>query len=147
MEHGFLYSAGTFTTIDAPGAVNTSLTGINNSGQILGDLYDGTGWYTFLDIGGTFAPLALPDDAYARGLNDQGQIVGQYVDAPGLHGFLYSAGTFTTIDAPGAANTVLSGINNSGQIVGMVIVPTHGFLYSAGTFTTDRCARSEHHLH
>jgi probable HAF family extracellular repeat protein len=36
VHHGFLYDGGSFTTIDVPGSVNTGLTAINDSGQIVG---------------------------------------------------------------------------------------------------------------
>jgi hypothetical protein len=52
---------------------------------------------------------------------------------PGLpQGFLTDGATFTTIDAPGARNTYLQGINVVGQLVGWVFDVTrdgfHGFL-------------------
>jgi hypothetical protein len=34
--HGFLLDDGVFTTIDAPGAINTSASDMNNRGQIMG---------------------------------------------------------------------------------------------------------------
>jgi probable HAF family extracellular repeat protein len=42
---------------------------------------------------------------------------------------------YTTVDVPGAANTVVFGVNNLDQIVGGSS-PGHGFLDSGGTFTT-----------
>ena len=36
VEHGFLLSGGTYTTITAPGATTTVASGINNGGQIVG---------------------------------------------------------------------------------------------------------------
>jgi len=41
---------------------------------------------------------------------------------------------FTTIDVPGSAQTVASGINDAGQIVGYY--NGHGFLLSNGSYTT-----------
>ena len=35
--HGFLYSNGTYTTLDAPGSFDTQVFGINDRGQIAGD--------------------------------------------------------------------------------------------------------------
>src|SRR5262249_10906831 len=74
--HGFLYSGGTYTTLDAPGTTNqTAAYGINNAGQIVGAykvgsvnhgfLYDGT-TYTTLDD-----PFAGPDGTFAYGINNQ----------------------------------------------------------------------------
>ena len=39
VAHGFLYSGGTYTTIDDPSGTDTILSGINDAGQIVG-------WYT-----------------------------------------------------------------------------------------------------
>ena len=49
-DHGFLYSNGTFTTIDDPLAVDggTAAMGINNQGQIVGDYYNGDGTHGFV---------------------------------------------------------------------------------------------------
>jgi probable HAF family extracellular repeat protein len=100
--HGFLYSGGSFTTIDVPGAVQTIANGINDSGQIVGSFSDAAG-HGFLDSGGTFttidAPGALSTDA--RGINDSGQIVGagsySFEHGSRFIGFLDSGGTFTAI--------------------------------------------------
>jgi uncharacterized membrane protein len=59
-------------------------------------------------------------------INDAGQIVGSYMTSANsiFHGFLYDGSAFTTIDVPPlqpglpAGGTMLSGINNAGQIVG-----------------------------
>src|SRR6516162_2673138 len=40
-NHGFLYSGGTYATLDAPGATQTRASGINASGLIVGDYFDG----------------------------------------------------------------------------------------------------------
>ena len=53
--HGFLYSGGSFTTIDVPGALGfTEATGINDAGQIVGAFTDKTGTHGFLYSGGSF---------------------------------------------------------------------------------------------
>ena len=49
---------------------------------------------------------------------DNGQIVGLYEDANGFNSFVFSGGVYTTFKVPGAASTTISGINNSGQIIG-----------------------------
>ena len=56
-------------------------------------------------------------------INDSDQFVGSFnVVVNGVqheHGFLYTNGVFTTIDAPGAVDTFLTGINDAGEIVGI----------------------------
>lgn len=40
-DHGFLYTGGSFTPLDAPGAIVTRAYGINDAGQIVGQFFDG----------------------------------------------------------------------------------------------------------
>jgi uncharacterized membrane protein len=93
--HGFLYLDGVFTTLDVPfaGAVNTSPTGINDRGQIVGTYYntleDRT--HMFLYDTGVFTTFDVPGVATATpfDINNRGQIVGFYGDSSGgTHGFL-----------------------------------------------------------
>lgn len=78
---------------------------------------------------------ATNTDAY--GINDAGQIVGRYLQqgAPGPQGFLLSGGSYTTLNDPRVSqySTIATGINASGQIVG--VSGGAGFLYSQGTYT------------
>jgi probable HAF family extracellular repeat protein len=122
-DRGFLYTAGSFTTINVPGAIGTRAYGINDSGQIVG-LAGNHGF--LLDTASSFTTIDVPGAAstYATGINNSGQIVGSYFSFGGPnHGFLYTAGSFTTIDVPGAEFTQGAfGINDSGQIVGYYYV-------------------------
>lgn len=55
----------------------------------------------------------------AAGINDQGEIVGYYLGADRRqHGFLFNGISYSTTDYPVKNDTVLSGINNDGEIVG-----------------------------
>src|SRR5467141_3704642 len=79
--HGFLYSGGTWTTLNDPFATNgTFAEGINNKGQIVGYYVDATGDHGFLYSGGTYTTLndtaANSGTTQAFGINDLGQIVG-----------------------------------------------------------------------
>jgi probable HAF family extracellular repeat protein len=117
--HGFLYTAGTFTTIDVPDGLFTRATGINDASQIVG--FDGRD-RGFLYTAGTLTTIAVPVPGArteAHGINNAGQIVGQFTDNSGGHGFLYDAGIFTSIDVPaGLGLSTAWGINDAGQIVG-----------------------------
>ena len=151
--HGFLYSGGTYTTLDDPLSDGSSDGGnnkgtishsINDLGQIVGFYVSGQQDHGFLYSGGTFTSLNDPfgtDGTAAYGSNDAGQIVGEYFDGSNTeHGFVYSNGTYTTLDDPlGTKGTAAWGINDMGQIVGYYIDSSgvnHGFLYSGGTYTT-----------
>ena len=144
----FLYSGGTYTTLDDPlggnsftTGINTFAQGLNNAGQIVGNYKNLTGNHGFLYSGGTYTtlddPLAVADTT-AQGIDDAGQIVGNYRGQTASHGFLYSGGTYTTLDDPLGTTVAATGINNSGQIVGSYFDRTgnHGFFYSSGTYTT-----------
>ena len=145
--HGFLYSGGTYTTLDVGGAgpLGTFAQSINNAGQIAGTYYDaGNVNHGFLYSGGIYTTLDVPGagQTSAYGINNAGQIVGSYyTSGSGSHGFLYSGGTYTTLDDPAGTDTVATGINDLGQIVGYYTVGSgasrviHAFLYTAGIYT------------
>jgi hypothetical protein len=149
--HGFIKTAGAFSTIDFPSAAFTSLTAINNSGTVAG-IFQRTGSnygdiWPFIYSNGTFqeipeAPGSLHGSTIPRGINDAGKIVGEYVDPCfcNIHGFVYDSGTYTTIDIPSFSSSSVSAINNSGQLA---VLATncwgcggdHGFVISGGTRT------------
>src|SRR5262249_59605020 len=99
VTHGFLYSGGSFTTIDYPDVscppgyfpCGTFATGINASGQIVGyiRLFASCGQgcfeeiaHGFVDTGGSFTTINDPNNpsfTFANGINDSGQIVGQFL--------------------------------------------------------------------
>src|SRR5262249_59848787 len=85
--HGFLFSGGTFTTLDDPLATAGTLAlGINNAGQILGYYTNTSSAHGFLYSGGFYTTLDDPlatTETLAWGINDAGQIVGTYGDASG----------------------------------------------------------------
>jgi hypothetical protein len=135
---GFIYSGGSYTYLSAPGAApdETLAHGINDHGQVVGTYYTGTGSNFesgFRYSGGSYTTINDPlanQGTGAMGINNAGQIVGYYLSTacnyPGCSGaqhfgFLYSGGTggtYTTISYPGAMDTILYGINNSGLILG-----------------------------
>jgi hypothetical protein len=136
--HGFLLSAGNFTSIDFPhpDVVFTVAAGINPRGDIVGQyslITDPPNTrHGFLSQGGTFTTIKFPKATWTNilGINPRGDMVGRYclAFAPchelGLgnaHGFLRSMqGGFATIDfpAPGVLETHAWKINAHGQIVG-----------------------------
>jgi uncharacterized membrane protein len=121
---GFVDTGGIFTTIDVPGGMFTTASGINNSGQIVGQFTDAFGLiHGFVDMGGSVTTVDVPGatSTEAFGINDSGQIVGIFYDAFGaIHGFVDTGGSFTTVDVPGSTlgTTIVNGINDSGQVVG-----------------------------
>jgi hypothetical protein len=132
----------TFTTIDFPGAIQTSVSGINGSGQVVGTYSNaGPDGHGFLLSGGVFTTIDYPGKTLttAIGINDSGQVTGTYGPTSQRHGFLLSGGVFSTIDPPGSTDTLLGGINNSGQVVGSYTTGLNSatcFLLTGGVFTT-----------
>jgi hypothetical protein len=119
--------AGPFRTIDAPGAAATSLTDINDRGQLLGARVEPDGTFRgFVLERGRYTTFAAPGARVVAPLdiNNRGQIVGSAYRDPAAaagRGFLLAQGArgpLTPINFPGAANTVVTGINDRGRIVG-----------------------------
>ncbi len=160
IAYGFVYSGGTFSSINFSGAPGGSLSadaiGINNAGEIVGQYEAASAPSTFCtscsfptwpgicysDTGGSYSAFIPPGSSgcVANGTNSTGDIVGVYTANSGAgHGFLYSGGSYTTIDFPGGSNNNLNGINDSGQVVGGYTDSGgkgHGFLYSGSTYTS-----------
>lgn len=119
-----------FTTFDFPGANITQPNGINNSGRIVGSYFSNQ-WHGFLKTGSTFSNFDVARYwTEANAINDTNQVVGRYLDLHNsFHGF--------PADVPGAAVTVPYGINNVGQIVGLIHGHSagSGYLQTGNTFT------------
>ncbi len=77
------------TTLVMPGKPYATVFGINNPGQIVGQLYSDTD-HGFLYADGVLTTLNVPGvDPVPRGINNLGQIAGSYFDGPGPErGFL-----------------------------------------------------------
>src|SRR5262249_31779900 len=83
-----------YTTFDDPLAtIGTFGNGINDAGQIVGNISNSGSFHGFLLSGGTYTPIDDPlatTENFAEGINNAGQIVGWYGNATGEHGFLRS---------------------------------------------------------
>ncbi|MGC2354061.1 MAG: hypothetical protein WA496_11730 [Candidatus Udaeobacter sp.] len=138
------------TTFDYPGTgvVTTSPQKINERGDIVGEFIDSSGvvrgFVRFSD-GSFSAPIVDPNDTVGftegRGINNSGTVVGDYAISDGnLHSFFLSGGTFTEYDVPGAATTLVLGINDPGDFAGgddssgtlQAFISVHGTLTSFG---------------
>ncbi len=115
------------TTFDYPGTGNSTLPQkINERGDIVGEFIDSTGvtqgFVRFSD-GSYSDPIVDPNDTVGftegRGINNSRTVAGDYVISDGtVHSFFLSDGTFTEYDVPGAAQTNLLSINDSGEFTG-----------------------------
>ncbi len=149
--HGFLLSKGVLTTLDFPGASQTSAFGINEFGTVVGawDLLDADGnllaEHGFTWKNGAFTEVNFPGsvDTAVLGINARGDFVGGW-DA-GLdsqtHGFVCSNGQCFSFDVPfpGTIFTQADRINVLGHITGIYIDADdvlHGFLAVGANFTS-----------
>ncbi len=139
VEHGYLRdAAGNFTTIDGPGSTNTDAAGINASGQIVGTFADSFGAHGFVLGGGVFTELDVPgsNETIATGISNSGLISGVYGNRAG--GFLRdAAGDYTMFHVPGITNGdfFVTGVNDSGQVVGYDNGGNGGWVMNGGSFT------------
>lgn len=153
INHGFLFSNGSYTSFDVPGASGfTDAVGINSKGQIVGSYSLNNVSHSFLLSNGTFTTIDPPGahGSGANGINRNGDIVGSYAQnilfSPNTsatngtgHGFLLKGGVFTTIDFPGATYTEAWRIDDAGNIIGRYQTGDgkyHIYLLSNGTFTS-----------
>ncbi len=138
--HGFLLDKdGTFQQIDVdlPGAASTIPLGINNAGEIVGYFLDTQKNHHHgfkRDKDRTFHQIDVPfdgaTDTRATGINDAGEIVGFFEDDRFVHAFRRDKDRrFSQFDAPNSCqtiraetfcSTVFAGINNAGDIVGVL---------------------------
>jgi probable HAF family extracellular repeat protein len=137
---------GRFTTVSHPdaGFYGTVPEGINNQGQIAGtysDANDRTHGFVLDD--GSFTTVDAPDapgNTQVLDIDDRGRLVG----ASGRVSYGYLADgreQLLEIDAPGAVQTRVRGINNRGQIAIDTVdaqLVHHGFLFDSGRFTEIR---------
>jgi hypothetical protein len=101
--------------------------GINDAGDIVGTGPNGAFWRS--------AGVDTLIDAIPNDINNVNTIVGHYVEADGkgnqvTRGFVLSNGRYVSIDVPGASETQVEGVNDSGVIVGSYVVGRegHGFV-------------------
>jgi hypothetical protein len=123
----FIDIGGSITTIDmttiVAGGSAVTVTGFNNSDELVGSYTDGSGVsHGFVYSAGSVTvvdePLAT-GGTWINGLNDLGEFVGAYVDSAGTHGFVGAGGHFTTVDDPHATGySVLYAINDAQTVVG-----------------------------
>lgn len=133
VEPGFLYDDRDGSFVEIP-IFEFTVTDINESGVVAGysaagevsaHIYENGVLTDISRFEGTLAP------AFARGLNDAGEVTGSVDLSPeggGFQAFLYFEGTMRLLDLSvdqGSCNhSDAHDINNAGQIVGRVRVPT-----------------------
>lgn len=133
----FLWQAGSMQglgTLGAPGG--SSAFGINDSGQVVGQSQtaDIVHIHGFLWQNGAMQDLGFlsgSDYSVAYDINNNGQVVGES-GAP-AHAFLWQNGAMQDLGTLGAPASRAYGINDAGQVIGVLLTPTPGaFLWENG---------------
>ncbi len=116
--------------------------GINDRGQVIGELDDAGGAHGFVWNNGNVTFLG---DGFPFAINRGGQIAGYYFTTPPdptqepyEHAILWRNGVITTLGTLGGLEATAYGINTAGQVVGVSNPPNgknHGFVYKGGTMT------------
>jgi hypothetical protein len=141
-NHGFIETAGVYSTVDVPGAVSTVLTGTNNrkNPDYVGQYLDAESVaHGFVLRKGKFTTIDAPfgTNASVNGINDHRQIVGAYESGSLAGGFEAkladsdsddTCADFVAINYPpdgitySSFGTQLTGVNNLGEVVGFVTI-------------------------
>lgn len=136
--HGFIYSAGAFTTVDAPGTDSTVFYGINDAGEIVGEAGGSALTTAFKYVGGAFHPIDVPGavGVVATDINNAGQVIGNYLtgsleDGLEAHLFLQTGASIDTF--PGSHGAAWSeALADDGSFAGFDNI---GFLHHEGDFS------------
>jgi hypothetical protein len=141
------YAAKGLANENFPGSVQTQVTGLNDMGKTVGFYVTASGANIgFFDKNGVFTSVADPNAAGSPattqllGVNNLGMSVGFYNDATGnAHAFEFNTktGAFTALTPPGAVSAMATGINDLGDVSGIITTATkatEGFLLVDGTY-------------
>lgn len=145
--HGLFFDGGTFTPYEVPGGSNTVILGENDAGDFVG-FYAKPGMpsdFGFANVAGSIVDIDVPGALITSvaGINSADQTCGFYLPSgvTSYRGFYRDAdGNFTTsLLYPGALDTLLRSINDSGTMVGTYddASATHGLIFTLpGTYTS-----------
>jgi len=132
--------AGTWITLDFPGATTTTAYGVDGR-NIVGGYLGTSSYHGFLYDGSSWTTLDMSNmssfSTQAEGIQGA-NIVGYYSGIPGDFGFRYNGSSWTTLSYPGSVGTSAEDIDGS-NIVGYYVDSSwnfHGFFYNGTTWTT-----------
>ncbi|MFY9938435.1 MAG: hypothetical protein WAK33_16270 [Silvibacterium sp.] len=153
-EGSFLFSRGTYITLNFPSTVDAAdPIGINALGEIVGSYLDASNFsqHGFLLWFGNLIQIDAPGASsapfygtIATAINAQGDILGQYYDDSGVgHDYVLRNGKFDdfVVPIPGSTSNTPNGISVQGDVVGNYLDSSgtmHGFLLRKGiAYTID----------
>lgn len=142
--------AGTWTTIDKPGANGTEINGIDGN-TLAGNYYDASS-HGFIYNGTSWTTIDKPgaNDTYINGISGN-NLIGEYYDWSGQHGCLYDGIIWTNLDHPYTLpkSTIYLSYTSPHHINGNIVVgeyyfdsssyyvpgagSEHGFIYNMTT--------------
>ena len=139
VAHGFRYQDGNLLDFGA----NTSGSGINARGDVVGGISTDTGTFGYVYSNGIVTQLpnlGTGRQGFAADINDNGTIAGSSTtdlvsSPPPYHPYLYQGGDLRDLgDLDGREVNMATAINNAGQIAGYSESRTdaHAFLYDNG---------------
>jgi probable HAF family extracellular repeat protein len=108
-----------YTDINVPGSLQTSVAGINNSGEVSGTYFDSRN-HGFTELNGTYTTVDYPspqvNNTIGQKLNNDGDLVGFFSWNNVTYGYLSAPQTGFALGT--SSYTIAQGINDSGVIVG-----------------------------
>lgn len=146
--NGFIYQAGSYTTLSVAGAVETHLRGISPDGRYLSGYFStttqaGVG-FVYDTVSATLMTVSAPNSTFtiAQGINSNGVLVGSDIltGPPTTRpGFLYDIGTATRTDQSiaGALRTAFRSIDDDDLLAGWFLDAggsQHGFVGTVGSY-------------
>jgi hypothetical protein len=137
---GYVFSHGTFTSLNVPGAQGTYPTMELNPTFTVGAFFGQDGiFHGFVLSGGAWTTIDYPGATFTwiTGLNPEEHMVGYYLTPDGTsHGFVLnfavSPTAFTSIDIPDSTGTEVNGIDPQHDLVGRYFTSDghiHGFFH------------------
>ena len=135
----FVRTPSGISRIEVPGSLQTEVTGINDTGVIVGDYKAANGsYYGFKLINGVYTSFTVPWSTMtsANDINNKGEIVG--ITGSTNIGFKIDDTGMHQVTVPGAALLSVAGINDDDTIVGiyatdLALSNTHGFVMVGST--------------
>ncbi len=122
-QHGFVRAVdGSVTSIDVAGAVQTTVTGLNDAGEVVGYWVDTIVHGFVRSANGKITSFDAPSGNLGsmNAINIKGVVTGTYTDqAHVTHGYMRKTdGTFTTFDIASGPMVFSAAINAKGTVVG-----------------------------
>jgi VCBS repeat-containing protein len=140
-QYGYTVINGNFSTVLAPGSVETEIFSVNSQGDYVGaySLNSDPSDHAFVHHGDQFTNIPLPSGVFIEDIeiNDKGQVAISTLGSGVAYIYDENTGILTPIPNPtGSSNMFINDINNNGIAVGALRIQQpngsfveHGFIY------------------